>query len=77
METISVILSILASIGTLVSLYRDHNLKKELESLKQQNSGDRNIQSKGDSSINNTGSGVTFKFRCVINKIVHLIATYK
>lgn len=57
----SIILSIVASIGTLISLYLNHNMKKELDTLKQQISGDRNIQSKGDNVINNTGDSSTFK----------------
>lgn len=61
MEIASIILSIAASIGTLVSLYLNHNTKKELATLRQQISGDRNIQSKGDNAINNTGDSNTFK----------------
>lgn len=61
MEMASIILSIVASIGTLISLYLNHNMKKELDTLKQQISGDRNIQSKGDNVINNTGDSSTFK----------------
>ena len=61
MEKLSIILSIVASIGTLVSLYLNQNMKKELGILKQQINGNRNIQSKGDNVINNTGNSNTFK----------------
>ncbi|MEQ6856053.1 hypothetical protein AAHH17_16355 [Lysinibacillus capsici] len=60
METASIILSILASIGTLVSLYLNHNLKKEIATLKQEISGNNNIQSQGNNVINNTGDSSTF-----------------
>jgi len=61
LEKLSIILSIVASIGTLVSLYLNQNMKKELGILKQQINGNRNIQSKGDNVINNTGNSNTFK----------------
>jgi len=61
METISIILSIAASIGTIISLFLNYKLKNDLNTLKQQNSGDRNIQSKGSNVINNTGDRSTFK----------------
>ncbi|QDP39446.1 hypothetical protein [Radiobacillus deserti] len=61
METASLILSIVASIGTITSLIINFNLKREIDSLKQQISGDSNIQSQGSHVINNTGDSSTFK----------------
>ncbi|MEI3610189.1 hypothetical protein [Pseudogracilibacillus sp. SO10305] len=60
MEKVSIILSIAASVGTIISLYLNRNLKRNLERIKQQISGDRNIQSKGDNVVNNTGDSNTF-----------------
>ncbi|RLQ89995.1 hypothetical protein D9X91_21930 [Falsibacillus albus] len=61
METTSIILSIIASIGTIISLLLNFKLKKDLDTLRQQISGDRNIQSKGDNVINNTGDSSTIQ----------------
>ncbi len=61
MEMTSLILSIVASIGTIISLIINMRLKSELESVKQQLSGKKNVQSRGDNVINNTGDNSTFK----------------
>ncbi|PEC81956.1 hypothetical protein [Bacillus cereus] len=61
MEKVSLILSIIASIGTIISIIVSFRLKTDLDSLKQEISGDKNIQSSGDNVINNTGDHSTFK----------------
>jgi cbb3-type cytochrome oxidase cytochrome c subunit len=59
MENISLILSIIASIGTIISIIFNFKLKDEIKSLKQVK-GHKNIQSTGANSINNTGDNNTF-----------------
>lgn len=61
MENVSLILSIVASIGTIISLLQNQKLKTDLNSLKQQIDGNKNIQSSGSNVINNTGDNSTFK----------------
>ncbi|WP_186008729.1 hypothetical protein [Planococcus maritimus] len=51
MENLNLILSIAASILSIVSIGWNISLRKEINSFK----GDKNISSRGDNSINNTG----------------------
>jgi hypothetical protein len=52
MEDVSLILSIIASIGAIVSIIFNFKLNGKLEKI----TGNKNIQSKGKNSINNTGN---------------------
>ena len=54
LETISLILSIAASIGTIISLIFTYRVNKKIESFNSIK-GKKNIQSSGISNINNTG----------------------
>lgn len=60
MDKIALILSIIASIGTILSIIFNFKLKGELQTVNKIK-GDRNIQSTGTNSINNTGDRNTFK----------------
>ena len=59
MEQTSFILSIIASIGTLISIIFNLKLKEEIKSIKEIK-GNKNIQSEGSNSINNTGDNNRF-----------------
>ncbi|MEK5069612.1 hypothetical protein [Sporosarcina sp. FSL K6-1508] len=61
MEKVTLVLSIVASIGTIISLLLNFKLKKELTLHKQKIEGNKNIQSLGDNVINNTGNNSNFK----------------
>lgn len=61
MENLSLTLSIIASIGTIISLLQNQKLKSDLNALQQKIDGNKNIQSSGDNAINNTGDNSTFK----------------
>ncbi|MFU1796433.1 hypothetical protein ACM1RC_21415 [Paenibacillus azoreducens] len=58
MEKLSLILSIIASIGTIISIMFTVKVNKKLNTVNQVK-GRGNIQSKGSNSINNTGNNNT------------------
>lgn len=57
MKEVALILSIIASVGTIISIILNFKVKAEVRAIR----GDRNIQSTGPNSVNNTGDGNTFK----------------
>lgn len=60
MSEVALVLSIIASIGTIISLIFNFKLKGTVQTINKAK-GDRNIQGSGANSINNTGDSSTVR----------------
>lgn len=63
MEITSLILSIIASLGTIIALMLNYSTKKELNEIKNNINGTKNIHNEGNDSNNVSGDGNTVSLK--------------